>query len=163
MSTDLTKTFTVERTPEQVFDAITNVRGWWSRDIEGRTDALGEEFTYRVPDIHYSKQRITELVPGKRVVWLVLDSYLSFIEDTEEWTGTTVVFDITEQDGGTRLTFTHSGLRPEHECYGVCSHAWGQYVTQSLRSLIETGTGMPNGFEGQEALETAQAAAANEA
>ncbi len=158
MDTSLTTLFSVEQTPEQAFAAITDVRRWWSGEIEGDTHRLGAEFTYAVPGIHYSKFRITELAPARRVAWLVLESSLSFIADTEEWTGTTVVFDIDERDGRTHVRFTHEGLRPQHECYGVCAHAWGEYVNGSLRSLIETGAGRPNSFEGEEALEVARAA-----
>jgi hypothetical protein len=78
-------TFTVDQTPEQAFAAINNVRGWWSGNIEGNTDKLGDEWAYRYKDIHYSKQRITELIPGKKVVWLVEDGYLNFVEDKTEW------------------------------------------------------------------------------
>jgi uncharacterized protein YndB with AHSA1/START domain len=87
---DFTATFTVEQTPEEVFAAINNVRGWWSGEIEGSTDKLGDVWTYRFRDIHYSKQEITELVPGHRVVWHVLDGFLNFTDDKTEWTGTDI-------------------------------------------------------------------------
>ena len=61
-------TFVVNRTPEEAFAAINNVRRWWSGDIEGSTDTLGGEFTYRYEPHHYSKQKVTEFVPGKKVV-----------------------------------------------------------------------------------------------
>ena len=157
MDQSLTTSFTVDRTPAEAFAAVNNVRGWWSGEIEGDTDRLGAEFTYTVPDMHFSRFRITELVPGRRVAWLVLDSHLSFIADKQEWTGTTVVFDIAERDGRTHVQFTHEGLRPAHECFEVCERAWGEYIDGSLRALIETGAGQPNSFEGEEALRAVRA------
>ena len=94
MSQNLTATILVDQTPDEAFAAINDVRGWWSGEIEGSTDKVGENLAYRYKDIHYSKQKITELIPGKKVVWLVLDSYLNFIKDKTEWNGTEVVFDI---------------------------------------------------------------------
>ena len=147
MSTNLTLTFTVDQTPEQAFAAINDVRGWWAGppaptdpQITGRTDALGEEFGYVVSDVHYSTFRITELEAPSRVAWLVLDSRLTFIEDEQEWDGTTVTFDVAEHDGRTQVTFTHVGLVPEQECYDVCNDAWSSYVLGNLRRLIETGS-----------------------
>lgn len=150
MSTSLTLTFTTDRTPEEAFAAINDVRAWWSGppaptqpQIEGRTDRLGEEFTYRVTDLHYTKFRITELVAPRRVAWLTLDSELTFVQDRQEWTGTTVTFDVTERDGRTQVVFTHVGLVPEHECYDVCDDAWSSYVLGNLRTLIDTGSPVP--------------------
>jgi len=80
---DFTATFLVDQTPEEAFDAINNVRGWWSGEIEGITDKPGAEFTYRFPDKHYSKQKITEFIPGKKVVWHVLDASLTFFKKQE--------------------------------------------------------------------------------
>src|ERR1017187_3111964 len=40
-----TAAFSVDQTPEEVFHAINNVRGWWSEDIEGPTGRAGGEFT----------------------------------------------------------------------------------------------------------------------
>ena len=139
-----TATISINQTPKEAFDAINNVRGWWSGEIEGSTDKLGDEFTYRYKDIHYSNQKVTELIPGKKVVWLVLDSYLNFIEDKSEWKNTNITFEIAKRGDKTEVHFTHVGLVPDYECYGACSNAWGSYINGSLRSLITTGKGQPN-------------------
>lgn len=141
----------VEQTPNEAFAAINNVRGWWSGDIVGDTDRLGAEFTYRVPDVHYSKQKIVELIPGQKVVWDVLDSDLSHAQDTTEWTGTKISFDISPKDGKTEVRFTHIGLVPAFECYGSCSDAWGSLIRGNLRNLIATGQDQPNLFAPKEA------------
>ena len=77
---DFTAIFSVDQTPKQVFDAINNVRGGWSGEVEGDTDKLGAEFTYRHKDVHRTTQKITELVPGRKVVWHVTESDLSFVK-----------------------------------------------------------------------------------
>jgi len=141
---NFTTTFSVYQTPDEAFAAIINVRGWWSDEIEGRTDKLGEEFTYRYEDIHYSKKEITELIPAKKVVWLVLNSSLNFVKNKTEWNGSKISFDIAKKGDKTEVRFTHVGLIPEFECYNDCSNAWGFYINTSLRSLITTGTGQPN-------------------
>jgi hypothetical protein len=149
MTDDLTYSFTVDQSPAEAFAAICDVRAWWSGDIDGPTDVLGAEWSYRVPDIHFSAFRITELEPDRSVAWLVTDSWLSFTEDQEEWTGTTVRFDVNSMDsqaGGTEVCFTHEGLVPQVECFGVCRVAWGEYVMGSLKDLIESGAGRPDSF-----------------
>jgi uncharacterized protein YndB with AHSA1/START domain len=141
---DLTITFAVDQSPEEVFSAINNVRGWWSGEIDGRTDKLGEVFTYRYKDVHRTTQKITEFVPGKKVVWHVTDAELNFVKDKTEWNGTEVVFEIARKGDKTEVRFTHVGLVPAFECYGGCSGAWGFYINDSLRNLITTGKGEPN-------------------
>jgi uncharacterized protein YndB with AHSA1/START domain len=140
---DFTTTFSVDQSPQEVFDAINNVGGWWSEEIEGKTDKLGAEFKFHYKDFHRSTQKITELVPGKKVVWHVSDAQLNFVKDKTEWNGTDVVFEITGKGDKTELRFTHAGLVPAFECYGDCSGAWGFYINDSLRSLITTGKGQP--------------------
>jgi hypothetical protein len=135
------RTIRVGASPEAVFAAVNDPRAWWSGAFEGGTAKLGDVFTYRYSDIHYSKQEVTELVPGKRVAWHVLECDLTFLKDRTEWTGTTITFDIAAKDGMTELVFTHVGLKPVVECYDVCSDAWTSLITGSLKQLIETGKG----------------------
>ncbi len=141
---NFTTTLLVEQTPAEVFNAINNVRGWWSEEIEGSTDKPNAEWTYHYEDVHRCKIKIREFVADKKVVWLVLDNYFSFTEDKNEWKGNTIVFDITEKDGKTELQFTQVGLVPEYECYDICQNAWTTYIQKSLYSLITTGKGQPN-------------------
>jgi len=141
---DFTTTVSVGQTPAETFNAINNVRGWWSEEIEGSTDTLGDEFTYRYKDVHYCKLKLIEVSPDKKVVWLVLDNYFNFTEDKSEWKGTKINFEVSKKGDKTEVRFTHLGLVPEYECYGVCSNAWGSYISGSLRSLITTGKGRPN-------------------
>jgi Activator of Hsp90 ATPase homolog 1-like protein len=143
-SQNFATTFVVDQTPEAAFAAITDVRGWWSGEIDGNTDQLGEEFTYRYEDVHYSKQEITEFIPGKKIVWHVLDAYVNFTDDPDEWIGTDITFEVDRRGDHTEVGFTHLGLVPEFECFDKCSSAWGFYINNSLRNLITTGQGAPN-------------------
>jgi hypothetical protein len=96
--------------------------------------------------VHRSKQKVTEFVPGKKVVWHVLDSELSFAKDKSEWNDTDIVFDISDKDGKTQVRFTHEGLVPRFECYRSCSNAWGTLINGNLRKLITTGKSQPDAF-----------------
>jgi uncharacterized protein YndB with AHSA1/START domain len=149
-----TTTVTVDRAPEEVFDAINDVRGWWSQEVEGRTDQVGSQFRYRGHDEantveHLATIRVEQLIPGQRIVWRVLDNHFSFTDDQTEWKDTEIRFDISEKDGATEVRFTHAGLVPAYECFDVCSNAWTFYIGDSLRNLITTGEGTPisNGDE----------------
>jgi len=141
---DLTITMQVDQTPEEVFNAIRNVRGWWSgyysEEIKGDTKKLNDEFSFRAGGgAHYSRQKLIEVIPKKKVVWLITDSKLDFLENKDEWTGTKVIFDISTKGDKTQLVFTHDGLTPEIECYNSCAPAWSQYLQNKLLPLITSG------------------------
>jgi hypothetical protein len=88
--------------------------------------------------------KLVEVIPGKKLVWLVLDNFFNFTEDKSEWKGTKVIFEVSKMGDKTQIHFTHQGLIPQYECFNVCSNAWGSYINGSLRSLITTGKGQPN-------------------
>ena len=85
---------------------------------------------------------VAELIPGKKVVWLVTDCHMPWYTDKKEWANTKLIFDLTENKGETTLNFTHEGLRPEVECYNDCAAGWNHWIKTSLHSYFTTGKGV---------------------
>jgi hypothetical protein len=146
---DFRATILVSQTPKEAFDAINNVRGWWSQEIDGSTDVLNSEFNYHYKDVHRCTMKIIEIIPSQKVVWLVIDNYFSFTDDKSEWIGNKLIFEIAEKDGKTEINFTQQGLTPAYECYDVCNDGWNNYIKNSLHNLITQGEGSPNPKEGE--------------
>ena len=140
---DYHASITVNATPQEAFKNINSVTKWWTENLEGSSQKLNDEFTVRFGDVHYSRQKLVEVVPDKKIVWFVTDSKLNFLKDKQEWNDTKISFEISIQNNKTKIHFTHIGLIPEIECFGACSNAWTQYIQQSLFSLITMGKGRP--------------------
>ena len=135
--------FTVNAKPHEVFNTINNVTTWWTENLDGASQKLGDEFTVRFDDIHVTTQKLVEVVPDKKVVWLVTESNLNFVENKHEWTNTTISFEIQEQGDQTQVNFTHFGLVPTVQCFGGCSKGWDYFIKGSLYKLLTDGKGTP--------------------
>jgi hypothetical protein len=125
----------------EVFAYLINPNNWWvglfGETIEGNSKDINDEFSFRAGDgVHYSNQKLVELETDKKIIWLVTESNLSFLKNTNEWAGTKICFDIELEDNKTKITFTHKGLIPQIECYGGCSSAWTQYL-QNLKEHLK--------------------------
>ncbi len=124
-----------------VFALLLNIKKWWSgiygETITGKSQKINDEFSFSAGEgMHFTKQKLIELIPYKKIVWEVIESNLSFLENPKEWEHTKLRFDILEKAGNkTKVTFTHQGLSPEIECYEQCSNAWTQYLNNLRENL----------------------------
>ncbi len=135
--TNYSATIEVAKSAQDVFNYINDVSKWWSKDFEGSSSKLNDEFVICHPGAHYSKQKLIEVIPGKKVVWLVTDSELDWLEkDKHEWTNTRMIFEITANEDKTVLHFTHEGLVPEKECYARCEQGWNMVIKDRLFNFI---------------------------
>jgi hypothetical protein len=134
-------TIEVEKSPQEVFNCITDVANWWSKDFEGSSKNVNDEFIIHHPGQHYSKQRLVEVIPNKKMVWLVTESTLYWIQnDKQEWTNTKMIFEIRTAGNKTILHFTHEGLVPVKEGYVMCGKGWGMIIKNWLSHFIIYGT-----------------------
>jgi hypothetical protein len=140
---DYTASITVNATPQEAFRNINSVTKWWTEDLKGSSQKLNDEFTVQFGDVHMSKQKLVEVIPDKKVVWLVTASKLNFIEDESEWTGTKISFELSNNNDKTQIHFTHIGLVPKVECYKDCVRGWDHYIKGSLFKLLTEGKGSP--------------------
>jgi hypothetical protein len=137
-----TASIEVPSSAQEVFKHITNdVAKWWGgRDLTGNSTKLHDEFIIHHPGTHYSKQKLVEVVPGKKIVWLVTESTLDWLQkDKHEWTNTKMIFEIAPKGDKTTLHFTHEGLVPEKECYSLCHEGWNTVIKDYLFNFITEG------------------------
>lgn len=132
--------FKTPRPANEVFDLLLDAKQWWSglyeETIKGKSQKTGDEFTFKAGGgLHLTTQKLVELIPGKRIVWLVTKSELTFLNDPAEWEGTKIRFDLSADGKNTEVRFTHEGLSPEIECYGNCSSAWTGYLNNLKKAL----------------------------
>ncbi|HEU4718324.1 MAG TPA: SRPBCC domain-containing protein [Bacteroidia bacterium] len=139
---DFHTTITVTASPEEALEKISRVNGWWAKNFQGKAGKLNDRFS-----VHFGKTfvdfEVSELVPGKKVVWKVTDCNLHWINNRKEWKGTEVVFEVSGKKNATQIDFTHIGLVPGVECYTDCEAGWTGHVTGSLVKFINEGKGMP--------------------
>ena len=127
---DYTVSITVQATVEQAFKSINSVSKWWTVNVEGRSEKLNDEFIVRSGDVHYSKHKIIEVIPDKKIVWLVTDSKLNWIKNNkEEWTNTKMVFQVFEQ-----MPSKHSYLKVQDAYFSM----YGKSLNADLESELSS-------------------------
>lgn len=139
---DYHSSISAQVSPERAFRAIGRVSDWWALNVTGKSEKLRDNFRVNFGKT-YVDFSITELIPDKKVVWLVTDCNLDWIKDKKEWKGTRMIFEITSEGNTTRVDVTHEGLVPDVECYNDCVKGWDFYIKDSLYHYLSEGNGKP--------------------
>lgn len=133
---DIKHKLVIKTAPEKVFKAITTQEGlesWWCTQTTAKPE-LGFVNVFIFGNSR-NEMKVTELVPGKKVVWQCINSI-------EEWVGTNLSFDFEEKEGKTILRFTHGDWKAATDMFADCNYNWAIFL-KSLKALCETGTGAP--------------------
>ena len=124
----------VAKSPKDVFRHIINdVSKFWPEEFEGESTKLNDEFVFRTGDSHYSKNKVVEFVPNKKVVWLVTESIRK--TDGFEWTGTKMIFELAPKADNTLLKFAYDGFILENE-YDRLVQICDLVIKEKLYNLI---------------------------
>ena len=126
---------------DEAIKKIANVQDWWGVTFTGNAEKQNDTFIVKMSGDSFFDFTVTELIPGKKVVWLVTDCNMPWYSEKREWANTKLIFDLRENNGVTELNFKHEGLTPDVECYKDCMSGWTHWITTSLFSYFTTGQG----------------------
>jgi hypothetical protein len=139
---DFSYSLTVHASAKEVMEKISQVNLWWAKNFKGKASKLNDEFSVYFGDT-YVNFRISEVIPDKKIKWLVTDCNLHWIKDKKEWKNTEVIWTLSEAGEKTTIDFVHKGVTLESECYESCKPGWTHHLKDSLLKLIDEGKGLP--------------------
>jgi len=139
---DFSSSISAKISADEAIKKISNVPEWWGITFTGSAEKQHDKFVVKMTGDSYFNFTVTELIPGKRMVWLVTDCYMPWYSDKKEWTNTRLIFDLHENNGVTEVHFQHEGLTPNVECYKDCESGWTHWIKTSLFSYLTTGKGI---------------------
>lgn len=134
--------FHINASKEKVFEAISTIQGlsqWWTVQTTGST-ALNQIIEFRFAGAGGPDMKVTESKPGEKVSWLCIKS-------NHGWENTSITFLLDENEGKTRVSFSHDGWQEQNDFYAICCFSWGRYM-ESLRQYCQAGKGEAFGSAG---------------
>jgi len=140
---DFSYSFTVKATAKDAMKSISQVKLWWAKDFKGKAAKLADKFSVYFGDDTYVNFKISEVIKDKKIIWLVTDCNLGWLNDKKEWKKNEIIWNLSEKNGKTTIDFMHKGMTPESECYESCKPGWTHHIKDSLVKLIEKGKGFP--------------------
>ena len=135
MSSSIKHLFHINTSREKVFEAISTIKGlsnWWTTQTSG-SSAKDGIIRFRFGDMSGPDMKVTEVKPNESISW-------ECVASNHGWTGNTITIKLDENDGKTRVRFSHDGWKEQDDFYTICSFSWALYM-KSLREFCQTGKG----------------------
>jgi hypothetical protein len=146
-------TIIVDASAGEVTQKISQIDLWWKKGFSGSANKLNDRFIVPFGELNGESSFVdfivSEVVPGERTVWKVMNCYLPWFSDKKEWNNTEIVFELSEENGKTKIDFTHIGLVPELECYTACEQGWKEHITRDLACFINDQKTINNAKNGK--------------
>jgi hypothetical protein len=122
---------------------VNHIPDWWTKTFEGSANKIDDEFTVRF-DATFKKMKVEDLIPGEKVSWICLDSFIDVpeIQHKTEWIGTRIEWHFESLSDHTSISLVHYGLNDKMDCFEICTEGWVNF-TESLRLYLTTRHGLP--------------------
>ncbi|MCF2489323.1 SRPBCC domain-containing protein [Dyadobacter sp. CY347] len=123
---------------QPVYHALTTqagLAGWWTSNTQGEGDQVGNIIEFRFGAGGFD-MKVAALEEPNTVLWELADG-------PPEWMGTTISFELRQEDQYVILIFKHANWKEPVEFMHHCSTKWAVFLL-SLKSLIEEGEGKPD-------------------
>jgi uncharacterized protein YndB with AHSA1/START domain len=133
--------FHIDAPKQKVFEAISTIDGlanWWTAQTSGSTDVNGI-IQFRFGEVG-PDMKVTKTLSNESTTW-------ECVASPHGWVGHTFTILLDENDGKTRVRFSHDGWATQDDFYAICSFSWGRYM-ESLRQYCQTGKGEAFGSAG---------------
>lgn len=131
--------FHINASKQKVFEAISTIQGlsnWWTVQTKGDT-ALNETIQFDFGETKGPTMKVIALEPDKKITWKCVAS-------NHGWVDHVFTFSLDENEGKTRVRFSHEGWQENDDFYAHCNFSWGRYL-ESLRQYCQTAVGMAFG------------------
>src|SRR4051794_15253281 len=141
MSHSIKHLFHINSKRADVFKAISTIDGlsnWWTAQTTGdagENQVIQFRFGNAGPDM-----KVTGLKNGEIIEW-------ECIASPHGWVGNKLTFSLDDNEGKTRVRFSHDGWQEQDDFYAICNFSWGRYM-ESLRQFCQTGNGEAFGSKG---------------
>lgn len=125
--------FHIAKPRQEVYSLVSTIdglAGWWTTDTSGDS-SLGGTIDFKFGQHGGFTMKVVAQETDKLVTWEV-------VTGPPNWIGHQISFQLDDNDGKTRVRFSHGAWPVQDDSYAASSFSWARYM-ESLRQFAQTG------------------------